>query len=252
MVSNETIILIGVSGVVLLVIFFLLMLFYSIKETPRPVKKESSVQAGRDRPGKSSTETIEGIESKRLFLTALLAEYNKLNMEMTAQVRNVLYLQAILFGGTATLVGIVGVVGVFSLLLIPPLTSYLGLIGLSEIYSVLLKGKYIREEIEANRIRKLFPHESPLQWETQYQREHLSIHVIAVIGIFMLAFLLCIGCLVVIPLAFWKEVCSNLAYQSIYYGGWVMMIFSLSFDLIIIRRLWSFRQSAQRRPLNDT
>lgn len=197
--------------------------------------KEHSIEAG--------ISNSEEFETKRLFLKAVLAEYDRLNDEIMNHQRNTAFLLSILVGGSATILGVSGIIGMLSLLVIPIFVSIIALLVLAENYTCAFIGKYIKEEIEDKKLGKLFPEGSPIQWESQFQASHAQYNTLFFIGLFVLSFLLCVGCLVLVTLNFWDDIYSNVVNQLLFFFSWIIVISYSALALGILRRLVSFVKS---------
>lgn len=167
----------------------------------------------------------EKFETNKLFLKAVLAEYDKLNNEVVTHQRNLILLLSILIGGIATMLGVFGIIGAMSLILVPILVSVCVLLILAEEYQLAFIGEYIKEEIEGRKLGKLFPHDLPIQWEEHFQSQHARYNMLFCWGIFVVSDIISTGCLVLVTIVFYNDLSSNVVYQLAYYLAWMIVIF---------------------------
>lgn len=228
MITSLQITLIGALGIIALVISFSLMLFYS------EVGKKKTKDDRKKQP--SEVPKLNPEKSAELFLEAVLAEYNRLSREIMQHFRNANYIIAVLIGGIVTIFGISGVVGVLSFLLIPIFVSACAILCLFETNVIIHIGKYIREEIEGEKISKLFPNTFPIRWETHYHARYRRANSILMVVFFIISVVLCVGCLILVPLDFPAEISSNFAHLLIYVFGWLISVVYFIFASVLLRR----------------
>jgi len=194
----------------------------------------------------SRSSNRENPESKQLFLKAVLAEYEKLNNDIINAGRNQIYVLSFTIGGIAALLGVFGVIGVLSLLIIPLFLSFCGLGYFGLQYTIVFTAKYIKDEIEQRKLVKLFPYESPIQWETSYQSKHATYNLVFMMGGFFLSTLACGVCLITVPWVFWNEVSSSIIYVLAYSFGWVASVYYIIWGSLIFHTLASFGKNLVR------
>jgi len=178
---------------------------------------------------------IEKFESKRLFLQAILAEYDKLNEEILNHQKNMVLIFSVMVTGLAALLGVTGVIGILSLLITPIFISFCGVATFMEGFTIGIIGKYIEEEIEQGKLLQLFPNGSPIQWERKFRSQHKSFTDAYGKGIFTISFLGCLVCSITVLLFFWNDLLSNPIYIIMYFAGLVMLGFYTKLAIPLIR-----------------
>jgi hypothetical protein len=165
----------------------------------------------------------ENFDSKKLFLEAVLAEYKRLTEEMMTHNKNMSYLLAVLVGGAATILGFLGF-EIASFLIIPIFVSSCGALMLTEGFSAATVQYYIVEEIENNRLRELFPHGSPIRYDSRFQSRLGNMGLVFWGGLFVLSSCVSLACLIASTLV-WSQVTNSIFYQSVYFFGWITLAF---------------------------
>lgn len=167
----------------------------------------------------------ENSESKKLFLEALLAEYKRLTDQLMNHNKNMGYLFAVMVGGIATILGFFGFTEIVSFLAIPIFVSGCGTLILLEGFSSATITYYIIEEIEHEKLLRLFPHGSPIQFDKIREIRYGWLTGVLWIILFLLSFFLCLGCLINASVLVWSQVSQNVFFQTIYVFGWITTMF---------------------------
>ena len=208
--------------------------------------------SNKDGPTEPHVFDLRSLDSKRLYLEAVLAEYKRLTDERLVHSKNMTYLFAVMAGGCATIISFSKTIGTVTVLISLPLfIASCSILILQEGYTGAGIENYIIEKLVNQEMRGVFGKISPIRWEA-ISRKGFTEGAFFWLGLFALTLVPCLGSLTILALANWSEVCSDGFFQLMYFFGWMILVFYISATVIVFSRLGFLKALVRKNQQNGT